>query len=126
MTAYDDDLKAQFEALRRVDASSAPEIDALLDRRVLVRRWPAALVSAGLVAAAVVVLVVRPPAFTTASAMEVSVGPDTLSQLLMWRSPTASLMNAAGSAPAGPSSTVTSSLLHGTIVPPRTILSSGR
>ena len=125
MTTHDDDLRTQFEALRRVDAASAPGITALLDRPVVERRWPAVLVPAAVLAAAVAVLIVSPPAVTTAPAMDVSVEPDTPS-LLTWQSPTASLMQITGPEIAGPSRTVTSSLLRGTIVDPRTIQSTGR
>ena len=127
MTSHDDDLHARFDALRRVDAASAPAFETVMDRPA-VRRPRGVLMSAGVLAAAaaaVVFLVVRPPSLTELQALEVTVAPDTAS-LLTWRSPTASLMDMAGPDVLTVTPTVTSSLLRGAIIDVRTILPTGR
>lgn len=127
MTSHDEELRARFDALRRVDEASAPAFDAVMDRPVG-RRRRGVLVSAGVLtaaAAAVVFLVVRPPSLTDPPPFEVIVAPNAPS-LLTWRSPTASLMEAAGTDVVTASPTVTASLLRGTIIDVRTILPTGR
>ena len=127
MTAHDDDLRAGFDALRRVDATSVPAFDAVMDRPVVHRRR-GILISAGVLtaaAAAVVFLVVRPPSLTEPPPLEVIVASDAPS-LLSWQSPTASLMEAAGTDVVTAPPTVTASLLRGTIIDVRTILPTGR
>ena len=127
MTASDDELRAGFDALRRVDATSAPALDVLMDRPVAYRRRglliPAGALAAA--AAALVVLVLHPSSPTDLPPLEVVVAPETPS-LLTWQSPTASLIDMAGPDVLTTSPTVTSSLLRGSIIDVRTILPTGR
>ena len=127
MMSRDEDLRARFDALRRVDAASAPAFGAVMDRPV-VRRPRGLLISAGVLAAAAaaaVFLVVRAPSPTEPPPLEVIVAPEAPS-LLTWRSPTASLMDMAGTGVLTVPPTATSSLLRGAILDVRTILPPGR
>ena len=124
MTASDDNLRSRYAALRRADASAAPELDALLARPVTTARrrviFPAAIA-----AAAAILLIAGVQLTKNGPSLEVSVSAEEPS-ILEWRSPTASLLAPQGNDLIQPAFTPTASLLRGARVDLNATLHSGR
>jgi hypothetical protein len=105
----DDDLRVCFDALRRIDGSMAPGVDALIGR-VRARRQ-SRLVLAPVAAAAAALIVVAGLRYRAAPApVDLTVAPSELT-LLSWRSPTASLLQTPGKELLQTVPTLTSSIL---------------
>ena len=90
----DRDLRERFAALRRVDAATVPDLDALFTRApARPRHW---LVLPAIVAAAAVAMLAVSLRFAgSRPSLEIVVEPGAPS-LLAWRSPTASLLQTPG------------------------------
>jgi hypothetical protein len=94
MTSPDPDLRARFAALRRADAATAPDLDALFAKGRARPRGRLVL-PAMLAAAAVVIAVAGVRYGGSRPSIDVVVAPSAPS-LVAWRSPTASLLQTPG------------------------------
>ena len=111
MKSHDDDLRSRFDALRRVDAASVPDVNALVARPA-VRRVQRVVWPATVAAAAAIVMLVAGLRFTASRpSVSISVSPSEPS-LLAWRSPTASLLQTPGKEVLQTVPTLRSSLLR--------------
>ena len=93
MTVRDDDLRARFDALRRVEAAAAPDFDAVIAKPAA--RHRRIVLPATVAAAAAVMLVAGLRFAASRSSDSITVSPSEPS-LLAWRSPTASLLQTPG------------------------------
>lgn len=105
----DDDLRSRFDALRRIDESAVPDLDALVARPRTRNGRP--LVRVALLAAAAVIIAVvglrvfkQPPH---------PVPLDAATSIVTWQSPTASLLHTPGQELLRTVPTLRSSLLRG-------------
>ena len=112
MKRADHDLRARFDALRRVDTAAVPDLDRLIAKS-RTRRPHWVMLPATVAAAAVVMLVAGLRFAASRPSDSVSVSPSEPS-LLAWRSPTASLLQTPGRELLQTVPTLESSLLRDT------------
>ena len=111
MTGHDHDLRARFDALRRVDAGAVPGFDLLIAEAAARRPRPVVL-PATVAAAAAVMLVAGLRFAASRPSVDITVSPSEPS-LVTWRSPTGSLLQTPGSELLQTVPTLESSLLRG-------------
>ncbi len=124
MTSNDRDLRARFNALRRVDAGAAPDLEALIENTSPPRRHRVILPAAA-AAAAILMLVAGLRSMASRPSAEYTL-PRGEASLLAWRSPTASLLQTPGMELLQTVPTLESSLLQGIPWESRSTPPSGR